>query len=281
MERSRYLGSLKDITKKFQVYDRKKKINLGDWNPDDTSGFKGSKKEGLKNVQKLRRELEDLQKVLYAEQKHKVLIILQAMDTAGKDSTINLLFEGVSPAGVRVADFKTPSEEEKAHDFLWRIHKEVPRNGEIVIFNRSHYESVLIERVHSLVPKKVWLERYSEINDFERMLHNEGTLILKFYLHISKKEQKVRLEERQHERKKEWKFSPNDLPERKLWKEYMRAYEDAIGQTSTPWAPWYIVPSNHKWFRDLIVGNVTVGQLKNLKMKYPKLDEAEAKESII
>ncbi len=271
---------MKDLSKEFRLNSSGKKINLGDWNPDDTSSFKGSKKKGLKDVEKLRKELEDLQKVLYAEQKHKVLIILQAMDTAGKDSTINLLFEGVSPAGVRVADFKVPSEEEKAHDFLWRIHKEVPRNGEIVIFNRSHYESVLVERVHHLVPKKVWQERYSEINDFERMLHNEGTLILKFYLHISKKEQKERLEERQHERRKEWKFSPNDLPERKLWKEYMRAYEDAIAQTSSSWASWYIVPSDHKWFRDLIVGSAIVGQLKRLKMKYPKLDRAESAEPI-
>jgi len=271
---------LKDLSREFRINSLKNKIDLGDWDPDDTSSFKESKKEGLKDVQKLRKELGNLQKVLYAEQKHKVLIILQAMDTAGKDSTIDLLFEGVSPAGVRVADFKTPSEEEKAHDFLWRIHKDVPRNGEIVIFNRSHYESVLIERVHSLVSKKVWQERYSEINDFERMLHNEGTLILKFYLNISKKEQKERLEERQRELKKEWKFSPNDLPERKYWKEYINAYADAISRTSTTWAPWYVVPSDHKWFRDLIVGDAIVGHLKNLKMKYPKLDKAESLEQI-
>jgi PPK2 family polyphosphate:nucleotide phosphotransferase len=271
---------LKDFSRNFRVGIRKGRISLDDYDPDDTSSYKGSKKKGLKEVKKLRDELEELQKLLYAEQKHKVLIVLQAMDAAGKDSTINLLFEGVSPAGVRVADFKTPSEEEKAHDFLWRVHKDVPQNGEIVIFNRSHYESVLVERVHRLVPKNVWRERYSEINDFERMLHNEGTLILKFYLHISKKEQKKRLEERQEERTKEWKLSTSDIPERKLWRKYMTAYEDAIGRTSTPWAPWFVVPSDHKWFRDLIIGSAIVVHLKDLKMKYPKLDKAEAKEPI-
>jgi PPK2 family polyphosphate:nucleotide phosphotransferase len=231
-------------------------------------------------VKKLRKKLEKLQDLLYAEKKHKVLIVLQGMDCGGKDSTINMLFEGVSPAGVRVAEFKTPSEEEKSHDFLWRFHKEVPQSGEIVIFNRSHYEGVLVERVHELVPKNLWEKRYSEINDFEKMLSNEGTLILKFYLHITKGEQKERLEERLDDPKKEWKFSTHDIPERKLWKKYMSAYEDAIAKTSTPWAQWYVVPADHKWFRDLIIGSAIVEELEDLDMKYPKLDKSERQESV-
>lgn len=268
------------LDKKFRIKPGSKRIDLEDWDPDDTSSFKDGKKKGLRKVKKLRKKLEKLQALLYAEKKHKVLIVLQGMDSGGKDSTINMLFEGVSPAGVRVAEFKTPSEEEKAHDFLWRFHKDVPQSGEIVIFNRSHYEGVLVERVHGLVSKKMWEKRYSEINDFENMLSNEGTLILKFFLHISKEEQKRRLEERQEDPKKEWKFSTNDVPERKLWKKYMDAYEDAIVKTSTPWAQWNVVPADHKWFRDLIIGSAIVEGLENLDMKYPKLDKAEQQEHV-
>ena len=264
---------------KFQI-QKGQAVHLSDWLPDDTSAFKGSKEEALDSIQKLKKRLEELQEKLYAEKKHKVLIVLQAMDTGGKDSTIRLVFEGVNPQGVRVVGFKVPTPEEKAHDFLWRVHKQVPQNGAIVIFNRSHYESVLIERVHGMVPKKIWQKRYQEINDFEKTLAEEGTLILKFFLHISKKEQKKRLEERLEDPTKEWKFSMSDLPERQFWKQYMSAYEDALSKTSTPMAPWYIVPSNHKWFRDYIVASAIVNHMENLHMQYPMLDNATRKESM-
>ncbi len=248
-------------------------VHLKNWDPDDTSSFHGSKEEALATIAKLKRKLEELQEKLYAEQKHKVLIVLQAMDTGGKDSTIRLVFEGINPQGVRVTSFKTPTPEEKSHDFLWRVHKNAPRNGEIMIFNRSHYGGVLVERVHSIVPESVWKKRYDEINEFEKVLAEEGTLILKFYLHITKEEQRKRLEERLKDRTKEWKFSVNDLPERQYWKQYMKAYEDAISKTSTKVAPWYIVPATHKWFRDYIVASAIVSHLEELDMKYPKIDK--------
>ena len=250
------------------------RVNLSKWDPADTSAFSGTKEDALSEIAKLKKKLEELQEKLYAEQKHKILIVLQAMDTGGKDSTIRLVFEGINPQGVKVVSFKSPTPEEKSHDFLWRIHANAPRNGQIVIFNRSHYEGVLIERVHSIVPADVWKKRYDEINEFEKLLSEEGTLILKFYLHISKKEQKKRLEERLYDPTKEWKFSINDLPERQHWNHYMKAYEDVLQRTSTSRAPWYIVPANHKWFRDYIVATAIVNHLEDLNMKYPKIDKA-------
>lgn len=264
--------SILDV-KKFRIKPRQV-IRLNNWDPDDTSSFKGKKENALEALAKLKHKLEELQEKLYAEQKHKVLIVLQAMDTGGKDSTIRLVFEGINPQGVKVVSFKAPTPEEKSHDFLWRIHANAPRNGQIAIFNRSHYESVLIERVHSIVPESVWKKRYDAINEFEKILSEEGTLILKFYLHISKKEQKKRLEERLKDPTKEWKFSINDLPERQFWNKYMQAYEDALRRTSTKRAPWYIVPANHKWFRDYIIATAIVNHLEDLDLKYPKIDRA-------
>lgn len=264
---------------KFQV-KQGQKIRLNRWDPDDISRFHLTKEDALEQVVKLKKKLEELQEKLYAERKHKVLVVLQAMDTGGKDSTIKLVFEGVNPQGVRIVCFKAPTEEENAHDFLWRIHKNVPQNGEIVIFNRSHYESVLIERVHKLVPEEVWRKRYDEINAFERTLSEESTLVIKFYLHISKKEQRKRLEERLKDPTKEWKFSQNDLPERRFWRQYMKAYEEALEKTSTSWAPWYIVPANHKWFRDYIVASAIVDHLEKLQMQYPTLDSATRAQSM-
>ncbi len=255
-------------------------VHLVDWDPDDTSSLDVTKEEAQDDIIKLKKKLEELQEKLFAERKHKVLIVLQAMDTGGKDSAIKLVFEGVNPQGVRVVGFKAPTPEEKAHDFLWRVHKAVPSAGEIVIFNRSHYEGILIERVHTIVPKSVWERRYDEINNFERTLFEEGTLILKFYLHISKDKQKKRLEERLEDPTKEWKFSMNDLPERKFWNNYMKVYQDALEKTSTKWAPWYLVPSNHKWFRDYIVGNAIVDHLEELDMHYPKLDKSVRKKAL-
>ena len=248
-------------------------INLSQWDPNDKSAFDGSKREGRKVLRSLNERLEALQELLYAEDKHKVLVVLQAMDTGGKDGTIRHVFEGVNPQGVKVAGFKAPTPEELAHDYLWRVHKQVPGKGEIVIFNRSHYEDVLVVRVHNLAPPEVWGRRYAHINHFERMLADEGTTILKFFLHISLDEQKERLQARLDEPHKRWKFRLGDLEERKLWPEYTRAYEDVLSKTSTAWAPWYIVPANRKWYRNLVVATVLVETLEGLSMRYPQPEE--------
>lgn len=246
------------------------RVGLGEWDPNDKSAFLGGKDEGRERLLELNQELEELQELLYGEHKHKVLIVLQAMDTGGKDGTIRHVFEGVNPQGVRVAGFKRPTPKELDHDYLWRVHRHTPGKGEIVIFNRSHYEDVLVVRVHNLVPEKVWSRRYDHINDFERMLADEGTTILKFFLHIDLDEQKERLQARLDKPHKHWKFDPGDLKERKLWPEYVKAYEDVLSKTSTDWAPWYIVPANRKWYRNLVVGSVIVETLKGLNMHYPE-----------
>jgi PPK2 family polyphosphate:nucleotide phosphotransferase len=195
------------------------------------------------------------------------------MDTSGKDGTVSHVFEGVNPQGVRVVSFKIPTSEELDHDYLWRIHKETPRKGEIVIFNRSHYEDVLVVRVHGMVSPELCRRRYKEIVEFERMLADNGTTILKFYLNISLEEQKERLQARLDDPQKIWKFNPGDLGERKLWPDYMQAYEEAITATSTDFAPWYIVPSDRKWYRDLVIATLLVKSLKDLKMSFPPPDE--------
>ena len=246
------------------------RINLGRWDPAETNGFDGGKGEAADELSRLNRKLEDLQELLYAEHRHKVLVVLQAMDTGGKDGTIRHVFEGVNPQGVRVASFKAPTPEELDRDYLWRVHRQVPGKGEMVIFNRSHYEDVLVVRVKKLVPPKVWRKRYVQIQDFERMLAEEGTTILKFFLHISPEEQKKRLEARRDEPHKRWKFNPDDLGERKRWPAYREAYEEAISRTSTPWAPWYVVPADRKWYRNLVVAKVLVETLESLNMRYPE-----------
>ena len=245
-------------------------VKLSEWDPNDKSAFPGEKKEGRERLQELNDNLEELQELLFAEHKHKLLIVLQAMDTGGKDGTIRHVFEGVNPQGVRVASFKKPTEEELDHDYLWRVHEQVPGKGEIVIFNRSHYEDVLVVRVHSLVPQEVWSRRYDHINQFERMLVDEGTTILKFYLNIDLIEQKERFQARLDEPHKRWKFNPRDLEERKLWPHYMEAYEEVLERTSTPWAPWYVVPANRKWYRNLVIGTVIIDTLMGLDMRYPE-----------
>lgn len=247
-----------------------KKIELAERDPQDTGGFKGGKEEGLKAIVKLNEKLQELQELLYAEGRHKVLVVLQAMDTGGKDGAIRRVFDGVNPQGVKVASFKVPTPEEAAHDFLWRVHKVVPANGELVVFNRSHYEDVLVVRVHNYVPKEVWSKRYEQINAFEKLLAENGTTILKFFLHISKDEQKERLQARLDDPTKHWKFSLGDLGERKFWDDYQTAYEDALNKTSTKHAPWYVVPANRKWYRDLVISTVLVETLKGLKMEFPK-----------
>jgi PPK2 family polyphosphate:nucleotide phosphotransferase len=256
-------------TERYKVKEGER-VSLKKWPPDETSGFKGGMPEALEETKRLTGKLERLQELLYAEHRHKVLIVLQAMDTGGKDGTIKKVFEGVNPQGVRVSHFRVPTPEEHDHDFLWRVHKDVPESGEMVIFNRSHYEDVLVARVHKLVPTKVWERRYKEIVDFERLLHDNDTVILKFMLNISREEQKKRLRERLVDPTKQWKLSTSDQRERQFWPQYMRAYEEALERTSTDYAPWYIVPSNKKWLRDVVVSSVIVETMENLGMKYPK-----------
>ena len=257
-------------TDRYRVKEGER-VDLGRWPPGDTSGFHGSEAQALEESRKLTLELERLQEMLYAEHKHKLLIVLQAMDTGGKDGTIKKVFEGVNPQGVRVVHFRAPTPEEADHDFLWRAHRQTPQSGEVVVFNRSHYEDVLISRVHGLVTKKQCLRRYNDIKHFERLLHEDRTVILKFFLHIDKAEQRRRLEDRLSDPSKQWKFSLADVQERRFWGEYMKAYEDALQNTSTRSSPWYVVPSNKKWFRDLLVSSTIVERLEKLGMEYPRL----------
>jgi PPK2 family polyphosphate:nucleotide phosphotransferase len=244
------------------------RVSLTDYDPGYTGDY--SKKSAARatlndNVKRL----QALQEVLWAEGKHAVLIVLQALDAGGKDGTIEHVMHGVNPQGCQVTSFKVPTEEELAHDYLWRIHKAVPRRGYIGIFNRSHYEDVLVVRVHNLVPEEVWQQRYEQINHFEKLLADSGTTILKFFLFISRKEQKKRFEARLQDPKKNWKFSMGDVKERDRWDDYMQAYEDALSKCSTPWAPWHIVPADHKWYRNLIVSQTIVEALEKLDMHFP------------
>jgi len=248
-------------------------VKLSEWDPDDKSGFSGSKSEGRAYLKELNKKTEALQELLYAEGKHKILIVLQATDTGGKDGTIRHVLEGVNPQGVKVASFKKPTPEELSHDYLWRIHQHAPGTGEITVFNRSHYEDVLVVRVHNYVPETTWGKRYEHINAFEQMLSDEGTLILKFYLNISKDEQKARLQERLDVPEKNWKFAKGDLDERELWGEYQAAFEDMLTKTSTDAAPWHIVPANRKWYRNIVVSEALIAALEGLNMQWPESEE--------
>jgi len=247
------------------------RVSLRDWDPDETK-LLDDKDEAVEKNAKIQQRLAELQELLYAEHKHKILIILQGMDTSGKDGTVRHVMGGFDPAGVRVVSFKKPTQSELDHDYLWRVHANVPSTGEVVVFNRSHYEDVLVVRVHSLVPKEVWSLRFDQINDLERMLTENGTTILKFFLHISKEEQRERLEARIQDPQKRWKFQHGDVEERKLWKDYVRAYEDVLSKTSTDVAPWYVIPANTKWYRNYVVGTIVTRALEKLKMRYPEPD---------
>lgn len=246
-------------------------VRLNRMDPDDTTGFDGDKDKARRQLEKLSARLAELQELLHAEHQHSVLIILQGMDSAGKDGTIKRVFEGINPEGVRVVSFKAPSIQELDHDFLWRVHNQLPARGEMVLFNRSHYEDVLVTRVHGLITRPVWERRYREISEFERMLTQEGMSILKFFLHIGRGEQKRRLQERLDDPTKHWKFRESDVRERLLWSAYTHAYDEAMTKTSTPWAPWNVVPSNKKWFRDLVVSQLIVETLEGFHMRYPPL----------
>jgi PPK2 family polyphosphate:nucleotide phosphotransferase len=223
-----------------------------------------------KELEKYTARLSELQAMMYAENKHALLIVLQALDAGGKDGTIHHVMESMNPQGCSVVGFKVPTPEELAHDYLWRIHQHTPRKGQITVFNRSHYEDVLVVRVHNLVPEEVWSKRYNDINAFERTLANSGTTIVKFYLHIDKEEQLGRFRDRLDQPDKQWKISESDYSERDYWDDYQQAYTDAISKCSFNHAPWYIIPANHKWFRNLAVSQILVETLEGMKMKYPE-----------
>lgn len=248
------------------------KVKLKEIDPNDTGKFKDKDEANEILTQNIER-IAELQNVLYAEGKHALLIVLQALDAGGKDGTIRKIMSGINPQGVQVTSFKKPTAEELSHDFLWRIHKVAPPRGMIGIFNRSHYEDVLIVRVHNLVPKSVWGQRYEHINNFERLLTDSGVTILKFYLHISKDEQKERFQARLDQPHKRWKFNPADLSERALWDDYMEAFEVVFRRCSTDAAPWYIVPANKKWYRNVAISEVILRTLTKLDLKYPKAAE--------
>ena len=222
-------------------------------------------------------QIADFQERLYAEEKRSLLLVLQGIDAAGKDGTVKHVLRGTNPSGVRVYSFRQPTSEEAAHDFLWRYHHATPADGMIHVFNRSHYEDVLVVRVKDLAPEELWRSRYDSINDFERMLVREGTTILKFFLHISRERQLEKFRERLERPRKYWKWSDNDIKEREHWDEYQRAYEDAINATSTPWAPWYIVPADHRWFRNYVVARVLAAMLGAMNPQFPEPpDEVKA-----
>jgi PPK2 family polyphosphate:nucleotide phosphotransferase len=242
--------------------------------PGDTTGAPGAKDATLATFDALSDELFELQDRLYAESAQSLLVVLQAMDAGGKDGTIKHVFRGINPQGVRVTGFKAPTEDELAHDFLWRVHKTTPARGLIGIFNRSHYEDVLVVRVHGLVPEPVWRARYDHINHFEELLAADSrTRVVKVFLHISREEQAERLRERLERPDKRWKFRRGDVDERARWEDYMAAYEEAIARTSTATAPWYVVPADHKWFRDWAVSRIVIETLREMDPRYPAAAE--------
>jgi PPK2 family polyphosphate:nucleotide phosphotransferase len=245
------------------------KAHLSQRDTSDTVGIK-TKKEGRTLLARNVAELERLQHLLYADGRHALLIVLQGMDAGGKDGTIRHVMSSVNPQGCRVTSFKQPTPHELKHDFLWRVHQATPALGEIGVFNRSHYEDVLIVRVRDIVPKRVWSKRYAHINNFEKLLTDSGVHILKFFLHISKEEQKQRFLRRQNDPSRNWKLSPSDANERALWDAYMAAYEDALTKCSTDYAPWFVIPSDKKWFRNLAISQIIADKMASLDLRFPE-----------
>lgn len=245
-----------------------KRVRLKDFDP----AFKGrhSKSHALQKTRELCLRMDELQQKLFAERKRSLLICLQALDAGGKDGVIKHVIGSMNPDGCDVANFKEPTQEELAHDFLWRVEAKTPKRGEVGIFNRSHYEDVLIVRVHNLVPKEVWSKRYEQINDFERRLSLNGTRILKFFLHISREEQLKRFEQRLDDPAKRWKISESDYTEREYWDDYAQAYEEALARCNTEDAPWFVIPADHKWFRDLVISEIIVATLESMDIQVPK-----------
>jgi PPK2 family polyphosphate:nucleotide phosphotransferase len=246
-------------------------VDLADYDSSDTATYDDA--EAREELGGIVEQIADLQARLYAEDRRSMLVVVQGIDAAGKDSTVKHVFSGTNPQGVRVYTFKEPSNEEAAHDFLWRYHLHTPSQGMIHVFNRSHYEDVLVVRVKQLVEEERWRSRYESINDFERILVREGTTILKFFLHVSKDAQLERFRERLEREDKHYKFSANDVRERRHWDAYQEAYQDALRATSTEWAPWYVIPSDHKWFRNLAVGRIVASTLQQLDPRWPPPEE--------
>ena len=259
---------MSDYRKQFRV-EPGTQVRLKDWDPQYSDDHE-KKKHALLEIEDCRQRLDDLQYRLYAEGKSSLLICLQALDAGGKDGVVRHVIASMNPQGCRVASFKQPSAEELAHDFLWRIERQCPARGEVVIFNRSQYEDILIVRVHDLVPKKVWSRRYEQINEFERRLAAGGTHILKFFLNISKDEQLRRFGQRLDDPARQWKISDGDYAERAYWADYQEAYEAALTQCSTDAAPWYVIPSDHKWFRDLSISRILVETMEKMDIELPK-----------
>src|SRR4051795_8582214 len=251
-----------------------KRISLADADPADTARDDGAE-EAWAEIAELQERIAELQERLYAEEERALLVVLQGIDAARQDSSVKHTFRETNPQGCRVYSFREPTSEESAHDFLWRYHQDTPPKGMIHVFNRSHYEDVLVVRVKDLTPEEIWRPRYESINDFERMLVRERTTIVKFFLHISCHAQLERFQERLEREDKHWKFSANDVRERENWDAYQQAYEDALNATSTPWAPWYVVPSDHKWYRNLVVGRITAAVLDALDPQWPPPPEDE------
>ena len=256
-----------DYRAKF-VVEPGKKLRLSEIDPSYT-GKHISREEALPKIQKHTERMAELQYLLYADGDQSLLIVLQALDAGGKDGTIRHLFAGMNPQGTSVFGFKQPTPIEAAHDFLWRAHKRAPAQGEVVIFNRSHYEDVLVVRVHKLAPRAVWSARYELINDFEELLHKNGVRILKFYLHISPEEQLERFKQRLDDPSRNWKISDSDYTEREFWPQYIEAYEEALARTSVKNAPWYVIPANHKWFRNLAISQIVVDTMEEMGLKLP------------
>jgi PPK2 family polyphosphate:nucleotide phosphotransferase len=247
------------------------RVQLGQNDPNDTGPY-AQRRDAQADFNDARQRLDQLQELLWAEHRRSLLVVFQALDTGGKDGVIRSVFSGVNPQGCHVASFKAPSAEELDHDFLWRVHQQAPARGLIGVFNRSHYEDVLVARVHKLVPPSVWRQRYRLINDFEHLLSTSGTTILKFFLHISKKEQKERFEKRLHDPAKTWKFSAADVKERAYWDDYTVAFEEALTRCSTDESPWFIVPADKKWYRDVVVARIVAETLARLDPRPPKPD---------
>jgi PPK2 family polyphosphate:nucleotide phosphotransferase len=246
------------------------KIRLKHLDPS-SHGKHESHKAALPEIQEYLEKMEELQYRMYAENKHSLLIVLQGLDAAGKDGVVRHVLTGLNPSGCVSVNFKQPTAKELAHDFLWRVHPHVPAKGSVAIFNRSHYEDVLVARVHDLVPEKVWSKRYDQINDFEQLIATENnTTILKFFLHISKDEQLARFKKRLDDPARQWKISDSDYKERDYWGDYTKAFEDVLDKTSTEHARWFIIPSNHKWFRDLAISQIIVRQMEDLDMQLPR-----------
>lgn len=257
------------MIKEFTISSNDKQFNLKNFKPDNTAEL--SKKDIEEEYDKLKELFVELQDVFYAAKKYGLLVILQGMDCSGKDGTIKKVLTGVSPSGFNVENFKEPNSEELGHDYLWRIHKKMPIKGNIMVFNRSYYEDVLVTRVHKTIDDDIAFSRFKEINEFEKYLVNNNTIVLKIFLHISKEFQKEKLENRLKSPEKHWKFSESDLRERKFWDRYQECYSDVLSNCSTKEAPWYVIPANHRWFRDYIILKIIVKTMEELKLEYPSL----------